>query len=65
MSDNENAVLDFEKTIVEIEEKINHLRQIAPEKDLDISKEIKRLEKKLKTHTEEIYRNLTPWQKAH
>lgn len=64
MSDNENAVLDFEKTIVEIEEKINHLRQIAPEKDLDISKEIKRLEKKLKTHTEEIYRNLTPWQKA-
>ena len=64
MSDNENAVLDFEKTIVEIEEKINHLRQIAPEKDLDISKEVKRLEKKLKTHTEEIYRNLTPWQKA-
>lgn len=64
MSDNENAVLDFEKTIVEIEEKISHLRQIAPDKDLDISKEIKRLEKKLKSHTEEIYKNLTPWQKA-
>ena len=64
MSDNENAVLDFEKTIIEIEEKINHLRQIAPDKDLDISKEIKRLEQKLKNHMEEIYKNLTPWQKA-
>ena len=64
MSDNENTVLDFEKTVVEIEEKINHLKQISPDKDLDISKEIKRLEKKLITHMEEIYRNLTPWQKA-
>lgn len=64
MSDNENTVLDFEKTVVEIEEKINHLKQIAPDKDLDISKEIKRLEKKLKAHMEEIYHNLTPWQKA-
>ena len=64
MSDNESLVLDFEKTVVEVEEKINHLKQIAPDKDLDIGKEIKRLEKKLKTHMEEIYRNLTPWQKA-
>lgn len=64
MSENESLVLDFEKTVVEIEEKINHLKQIAPDKDLDISKEIKRLEKKLKTHMEEVYRNLTPWQKA-
>lgn len=64
MSENESLVLDFEKTVVEIEEKINHLSKIAPEKDLDISKEIKRLEKKLKSHMEEIYHNLTPWQKA-
>ncbi len=64
MSDNENAVLDFEKTVVEIEEKINHLKQISPDNDLDISKEIKRLEKKLKVRMEEIYQNLTPWQKA-
>lgn len=64
MSDTENVILDFEKTIVEIEEKINHLKQISPDEDLDINKEIKRLEKRLNTHKENIYRNLTPWQKA-
>ncbi len=64
MSDTENVILDFEKTIVEIEEKINHLKQISPDEDLDINKEIKRLEKRLNTHKENVYRNLTPWQKA-
>ena len=28
MSENETVILDFEKTIVEIEEKINHLKTI-------------------------------------
>lgn len=64
MSNNENVILDFEKTIVEIEEKINHLKQISSDEDLDINKEIKRLEKRLNTHKENVYRNLTPWQKA-
>jgi len=64
MSDSENVVLDFEKPIAEIEEKIEHLKCIAKDEDLDISKEIKRLEKHLKTHMENVYHNLTPWQKA-
>ena len=29
MSDNETVILDFEKTIVDIEEKIQHLKTIA------------------------------------
>lgn len=64
MSDTENFVLDFEKTIVEIEEKINHLQSMARTEDLDISREIKKLQKHLQTHMENVYRNLTPWQKA-
>jgi len=64
MSDTENFVLDFEKTIIEIEEKINHLQSMSNKEDLDISKEIKKLQKHLQTHTEHIYRHLTPWQKA-
>ncbi|MBQ7632569.1 MAG: acetyl-CoA carboxylase carboxyltransferase subunit alpha [Alphaproteobacteria bacterium] len=64
MSDTENFVLDFEKTIVEIEEKINHLQSMAHTEDLDISREIKKLQKHLQTHTEHVYRHLTPWQKA-
>lgn len=64
MSDNEIVILDFEKTIVEIEEKINHLKTIANGEDLDVGKEIRRLQKRLKTNLEEVYRNLKPWQKA-
>ena len=40
MSDNETVILDFEKTIVDIEEKIQHLKMIAKDEDLDITKEI-------------------------
>jgi acetyl-CoA carboxylase carboxyl transferase subunit alpha len=64
MSDTENFVLDFEKNIVEIEEKIEHLQSMARTEDLDISREIKKLQKHLQTHTEQVYRHLTPWQKA-
>ena len=64
MNQNETVILDFEKTIVEIEEKISHLQSISKEEDLDISKEIKRLQKHLKSHKEHVYKHLTPWQKA-
>lgn len=64
MSDTENFVLDFEKTIVEIEEKISHLQSMTRTEDLDISREIKKLQKHLQTHMENVYRHLTPWQKA-
>lgn len=64
MSDTENFVLDFEKTIVEIEEKINHLQSMTRTEDMDISREIKKLQKHLQTHMENVYRHLTPWQKA-
>ena len=64
MSDTETVILDFEKPIVDIEEKIQHLKMIAKDEDLDITKEIKRLEKHLQSHTAEVYKNLSPWQKA-
>lgn len=64
MTDNETNVLDFEKTIVEIEEKIQHLQSMARNEDMDISKETQKLQKHLQTHMEHVYRHLTPWQKA-
>lgn len=64
MSNSENIILDFEKNIFELEEKIQHLQSIAKDEDLDIGREIKKLQKNLKTKTEEVYRHLTPWQKA-
>ncbi len=64
MSEKETVVLDFEKTIVELESKIEHLQSMAKDEDLDISREIKKLQKHLQTHIENVYKHLTPWQKA-
>lgn len=63
-NDKIEAVLDFEKNIVEIEEKIEHLKVLAKDEDVDIAKEIKRLESKLTRSLNAAYRNLSAWQKA-
>lgn len=63
MRENESVILDFEKTIVEIEEKISHLQAISND-DMDMSEEIKKLQKTLKAHSANVYKHLSPWQKA-
>lgn len=63
-NDKLEAVLDFEKSIVEIEEKIEHLKVLAKDEDVDITKEIKRLEGKLNKSLNTAYQNLSAWQKA-
>lgn len=63
-NDKLEAVLDFEKNIVEIEEKIEHLKVLAKDEDVDITKEIKRLEGKLTKSLNTAYQNLSAWQKA-
>ncbi len=60
----EQVVLDFEKNIVEIEEKIEHLKALLKDEDIDITSEIKRLEQKLNKSLSTVYQNLTAWQKA-
>ncbi|HIE44400.1 MAG TPA: acetyl-CoA carboxylase carboxyl transferase subunit alpha, partial [Candidatus Omnitrophica bacterium] len=40
--------LDFEKPIEELENKIEELKRISDGKDIDISSEVKKLEKKVK-----------------
>lgn len=59
-----SMVLDFEKTIVEVEAKIESLKMLAKEEDVDISKELNRLHEKLNRQLRISYANLTPWQKA-
>lgn len=63
-TDSTQVVLDFEKGIIEIEEKIEHLQELAKDEDVDISKEIKRLQHKLTHALNRTYQNLTAWQKA-
>ncbi len=54
-------VLDFEKPIIELERKIDEMRQME---NLDISDEIARLEEKVNQLKLEVYRNLTRWQRV-
>lgn len=59
-----HSYLDFERPIEELEIKIEELRRLSNGKDIDISGEIKRLEKKAKELRSEIFSTLTPWQKT-
>jgi acetyl-CoA carboxylase carboxyl transferase subunit alpha len=53
--------LEFEKPIAELEKKIDELRSLG---DNDLTTEISALEKRVETKRQEIFENLTRWQKA-
>ncbi|MFD1426008.1 acetyl-CoA carboxylase carboxyl transferase subunit alpha [Kroppenstedtia sanguinis] len=59
-----NGPLPFEKPLVELREKIEELQKFTQEKSIDLSKEISTLEEKARRLEEEIYGNLTTWQKV-
>jgi acetyl-CoA carboxylase carboxyl transferase subunit alpha len=54
--------LDFEQPIAELEAKIQELRMVGADTDINISDEIMRLETKSKQLTKEVFSRLTPWQ---
>jgi acetyl-CoA carboxylase carboxyl transferase subunit alpha len=56
--------LEFERPIEELELKIEELKRLSDGKDIDISGEIKRLEKKVRELRSDIFSTLTPWQKT-
>lgn len=56
--------LDFEKPIEKLEAKIEELKRLSDGKDLDISSEIKKLERKARDLRSDIFSKLTPWQRA-
>ncbi|WP_088103804.1 acetyl-CoA carboxylase carboxyl transferase subunit alpha [Halalkalibacter urbisdiaboli] len=56
--------LGFEKPIVELRNKISELRSFTEEKEIDLSDEIKKLERRLQQLEKEIYGNLQPWERV-
>ncbi|HED16554.1 MAG TPA: acetyl-CoA carboxylase carboxyltransferase subunit alpha [Gammaproteobacteria bacterium] len=54
--------LDFEQPIAELEAKIDELRLVGDDNEINIGEEIDRLRSKSKTLTETIFSNLTSWQ---
>jgi acetyl-CoA carboxylase carboxyl transferase subunit alpha len=53
-------VLEFEKPILDLEQKIDEMRKMSD--SLDISDEINRLESKVNELRRNVFDNLTPWQ---
>ncbi len=56
------VVLEFEKPILELEQKVEEMRKYAD--NLDIAKEVKTLEEKIDQLRKNIYSNLTRWQRV-
>jgi acetyl-CoA carboxylase carboxyl transferase subunit alpha len=54
--------LSFEQPIAELDTKIEELRLLRNESEVDISEEVSQLVKKSRKLTKEIYSKLTPWQ---
>lgn len=54
--------LDFEQPIAELEAKIEELRLVGNDNDLNISDEINKLREKSNKLTEKLYSNLSAWQ---
>jgi len=53
--------LDFEQPIAELEAKIEELRNVGSDADLNLADEIERLQTKSAVLTEKIYADLSPW----
>ncbi|WP_457637787.1 acetyl-CoA carboxylase carboxyltransferase subunit alpha [Oceanithermus sp.] len=56
--------LEFEKPIIELEDRISELREYAEEKGVDLSDEIELLQNKLSRLQKEVFNNLTRWQRV-
>lgn len=56
--------LDFEKQLADIDAKIAELRKLSADGSVDFTDEIARLEKRSQDQLRDLYKALSPWQKA-
>lgn len=56
--------LDFEKPLIELENKIQELKGLTEKEGIDLREDIKQLENRLKNLEQQIFLNLTPWQRV-
>ena len=59
-----NLIFDFEKPLVELENKILELKRFAAEKNIDVTRELELLSQRAYELSKEIYQNLSPWQRV-
>lgn len=58
------GALDFEKPILELERKIEDLRQLAKQEHIEVADELRKLEKKADRLRKEVFSRLTRWQRV-
>ncbi|MCF6360841.1 MAG: acetyl-CoA carboxylase carboxyltransferase subunit alpha [Cyclobacteriaceae bacterium] len=56
--------LEFEKPIIELEEKLTGMKDLAKDSDANVEEAIKTLENKLLKLKKDTFKNLTPWQRV-
>ncbi|MFO7265792.1 MAG: acetyl-CoA carboxylase carboxyltransferase subunit alpha [Bacillota bacterium] len=59
-----NSVFDWERPLVELENRIKELEAFVAESGIDLSAEIGTLREKAENLRKEIFANLTPWQRV-
>lgn len=57
-------MLDFEKPIIELDQKLADMKQFAVENNVDVSEAVKSLEEKISKLKKTTYQNLTRWQRV-
>ncbi|MFM1550085.1 MAG: acetyl-CoA carboxylase carboxyltransferase subunit alpha [Lentisphaeria bacterium] len=57
-------VLDFERPIYELEQKVDELERFGRLNDVDVDEGLERLQEQIDAAKEEIYQQLTPWQRV-
>lgn len=60
-----NLIAELERPLVELEAKIDGLKKLNESQRVDFSAEIRALEEKAVSLRQEIFGNLTPWQRVH
>jgi len=56
--------LEFEKPILELEQKLEDLKRQLADRKIDLDPEVNRIAEKLESTRQEIYSNLTAWQRV-
>lgn len=59
-----NYSLDFEQPLRGLIQQMEHLHQLSAENNIDLSREIRAIEKKIEDTKKTIYSNLSPWQRV-
>ncbi len=56
--------LEFERPVTDLRKKIDELKELTETADVDLTAEIQKLEKRLESLQDDIYKNMKPWDRV-